>query len=577
MHAPRSTVWAIGLIAASPAVFMPFGMTRFVFPKLVVLAVAIGVGAFAARRGVLPRSVLVLVVGGSVVLVVSALLGDAPTAQLLGRWPRYEGVVVLGLYVGCAWLGARLLHRDADAQRTLFVALSVVATVLFAYSALEAVGVRPMGEADQERTGGLLGNATDLGIVGSVCLAMLLRPALARSVVCAAGAASSLGVVVLSGSRAALLGTLVAIGVVALVAGGRRLRAAALGTGLATVASALAVPQMRDRLTSGQTVEGRALLWRESIDLVGDHWLSGVGPSGYFDRIAQYHGDQWVREVGVANPPDSPHAWWLQAAAVGGVPLLILAVALATVVVVLGVRVVRSAPETDLFVVGALAVTLGYGVEMSTHFTTPGTTPLVAFLVGGLVSRPVSGSAESLDKRVAVATVGGLAAVWSVAGVVAEVHLERGIEAVRTGQTEPAVASFESAIAWRPWDSDTRMLAAASLAEAASRGDTRAFGPVIRWARESVEAVPDNRTSLLAHGVALVAAGDVDAAIVLLDRVIELAPTEPQAYVQRGIARFSADDVVGALDDLDRALELDPDDRRAAEVADRMRAISASE
>ncbi len=570
MTTPRSAVWAISLAAVSVAAITPFGMGRFVFAKLLVLSLAIAAGACASRRGVLPRSIQVLLVLGALVLVVSALLGDAPLAQLVGRWPRYEGFIVLALYVGCAWLGARLLHGDADAQHTLFTALSVVAIAIAVYSGLEALGVQPMGAAEQERTGGLLGNATDLGIAGSLCLVLLVRPALAHSWLCAVGALASLVIVALSGSRAALLGTLVALVILALLSDRRRLRIATLSVAFGAITLAVALPQMRDRLTSGHTVNGRAVLWRESLDMVGDHWLTGVGPSGYFDVIARYHGTTWVREVGVSDPPDSPHAWWLQAMSAGGVPLGLLAIALAAAVLVLGLRAVRAASSDDLFTAGALAMTIAYGIEVSTHFTTAGTTPLAAFVVGGLVARGAP-PREVAARRYAVATLALVAAAWSATAIVAEVQLERGINAVREGDTPGAVDAFEAAIHWRPWDSDTKMLAAASLAEAASDRDIRAFGPTLRWARDSLAAVPDNRTSHLALGVAATAAGDLTTAIRELDETIRIAPTEPQAYVQRGIARYMDRDVVGAFKDLQKALTLDPDNEQAVNVLAQIR------
>ena len=410
-----------------------------------------------------------------------------------------------------------------------------------------------------------MGNATDLGIVGSLCLALLIRPAVARSWLCAAGATAALVVVVLSGSRAALLGTLVALVILALLSDRPRLRTTALGVAFGAIALSLALPQMRERLTSGHTVSGRAILWRESMNMVQDHRLTGVGPSGYFDVIARYLGPSWAQEVGVDAPPDSPHMWLLQAATAGGIPLSLLAVALAATVLVLGLRAVRAAPRDDLFTAGAFAMTIAYGIELSTHFTTAGTTPLAAFVVGGLVARGASSAGEPA-RRYVVTALAVLAALWSAAGVAAEIQLGRGINAVRDGDTPSAVAAFESAIQWRYWDSDTKMLAAATLAEAASNRDIRAIGPTLRWSRESLVAVPNNRTSHLTLGVAATAAGDITSAIRELDEAIRLAPTEPQAYVQRGIARYVNQDVVGAFADLQKALTLDPNNKQAARI-----------
>lgn len=560
----------------STLAFLPGAMNRFTLPKLCIAALAIGIGALAQRRGQLPREVVGLLLAGAAVLVFSAIMGNAPEAALLGRWPRYEGVVTLGIYVGAAWLGARLLRADSAAHRNLELAIAVVATVLFIESVAEALGMHPLGVADAERTGGLLGNATDLGIIAMIAAAMLLRPAIAGRLWWAGvGTVAAIGTVALSGSRAAILGTLVAIGFLALTSTSLGLRRGALVAFGAMVAAVAVIPQARDRLFSGDTVAGRELLWRESLNLIRDHPLTGVGPSGFFDAIPQYHFAAWIRDVGPDSPPDSPHMWILQAAAVGGLPLLLLALILAVVIARSALRAVQDAEATSHFPAGAAAAGLAYATALLTHFTTAGTTPLAAFLIGGLVA--VSATAtEAQWRRVAAVSLAGAGALWAGTSVVAEVDLQDGITAAAHGDSLAADEAFRNAQTWRPWDSDIAMLAATALAENVSNGDQSAIVPTLRWADESLATVPRNRGAGLAKGIALIAKGDLASAQSVLTDVIESAPTEPQAYIQRALARFGSHDPQGALVDLAVAEKMDPKnptpDRIREQILDRIRA-----
>lgn len=560
----------------STLAFLPGAMNRFTLPKLCIAALAIGIGALAQRRGKLPREVIGLLVAGAAVLVFAAVMGNAPEAALLGRWPRYEGVVTLGIYVGAAWLGARLLHTDSAAHRNLEVAIAVVATVLFVESVAEELGMHPLGVAEADRTGGLLGNATDLGLIAMIAAAMLLRPAIVGRLWWAGvGTIAAIGTVALSGSRAAILGTLVAIGCLALTSASIGLRRGALLAFGAMIAAVAVVPTARDRLFSGDTVAGRELLWRESLNLIRDHPLTGVGPSGFFDAIPQYHFAAWIRDVGPANPPDSPHMWILQAAAVGGLPLLLIALSLAVVIAHRALTAVREAEAADHFPAGAAAAGLAYATALLTHFTTAGTTPLAAFLIGGLVAVSAK-QTQTQVHRVAAVSLAAIGAVWAGTAVVAEVDLHDGITAAAAGDPLAADEAFRSAQKWRAWDTDIAMLAATALAANASNGDKSAIMPTLRWADQSLAAVPGNRGAGLAKGVALIAKGDLAGAQSVLSDVIESAPTEPQAYIQRALARFGSGEFQGALIDLAVAEKLDPKDptpdRIRAEILARIRA-----
>ena len=202
-------------------------------------------------------------------------------------------------------------------------------------------------------------------------VAVLLRPALtSRGPIRVAGLGAALLTVTLSGSRAAIAATVIVLLLHAVIARGKVARYAYSGLGLLALFVVL-LPQARDRFLNTGTVTGRSLQWQETLRLGGDHLLTGVGPSRYVDAIGRYQDQAWVRRVGVADPPDSPHSWPLQALASGGVPLLVVAVCLSALIAWLGWRAIRRSPD-DMFVVGAFSATIAYGLALLTAFTIAG-------------------------------------------------------------------------------------------------------------------------------------------------------------------------------------------------------------
>jgi O-antigen ligase len=172
----------------------------------------------------------------------------------------------------------------------------------------------------------------------------------------------------------------------------------------------IALPQTRTRLFetsphSAESVTGHLLLATETARLVASHPLLGVGPSGFVDAIPAEHDQRWDREIGSANPPDSPENWLLQVASSGGIPLLAIALALTTIVIRRALRSVRIAPttQTRAELVGLLGGLAGYAVTLLFHFTSPGTTPLAALFAGALVAAP---GRYAVPPRRAAATVG---------------------------------------------------------------------------------------------------------------------------------------------------------------------------
>lgn len=543
--------------------WIPGGFDRFVLGKVLVAAAGIGCAALATRRGQLPRPVAVVAVAGLVWFTVACLASPTPWASFVGRWPRYEGVPVLLVYAGCLWAGARLLGGRGHAeQKELTTALSTASVLLGLASLLSALGWSIEGDSVEERTGSLLGNATDQGMVAMMLAAALFAPWLTRRTpLLTAGLGAAALTLVLSGSRASLIATLVVL--LATVVLKRRAsiqRSHLLSAGAAAAVLTilvLALPQTRERLTSTHSVEGRLLLWRKSLAIGGDRWWSG-GPSTFVDTFGRHKDVEWVRVVGVDNPPDSPHSWPLQALVAGGVPLLLIALAAAVLVLRTGWLAHRR-DATDPVVLGALAATVGYGIALLPNFTIAGSTCLAAFLAGVLVAREAPAREPVVPPRlVAAAAVAGV--MLSGLGAVAEQAVADGVEAVLDHDVAAAEAAFDRARHLRPWDPDTSMLAAQTLAAPASErvGDT----PVLTetHARRSLARTPDTFHSGLALAVAQHAQGDLAGARATLDALLAWHPNEPLALVERARVRFEETDVAGARADLRLARRLSPGD-----------------
>lgn len=576
-------VAVVVLVLCTVCVFLPGGLFRFSWIKTVFALLACIAAMWVRPVGRLPRLLKVLVLAGAGCFVLATVLSPDPVQALVGRWPRYEGVVVLGAYLGSLWAGARVLPGSTGTHRALVTWAGVAALVLAVPAVLELAGFRPLGGGAGDRPGGLLGNATDEGAVGAMLLALLLPPAVReRRPLEVAGLAAAATTVAASGSRAAYAGAAVAVVIVGAISWrswtGRQRRTVLVVSGAigAALAAALAVPAVGARLLNGSTVEGRWLLWGESLRLAADHLLVGVGPSRFVDVLPAYHDTEWAAQVGTGFPPDAPHLWVLQAATSGGLLVLVPALGCAVVALVLGIRSIAGAgsPAEKAVQASLLGAVVAYGVVLLTAFTTPGTAPLAFFLVGGLVGQrlPVNrpkgprNRASAVDvphaPPVLVRWIAVLAAVAALAqavpAAIAEWPMKAGTELVAQGKIVPADERFSSAAALRPWDADTPMLAAQAFAASASEGNTQAGEQAVRWARRALAQYPDSLESLLALAVGLNATHQEGDARAVLDRAIRAAPHNAELYTQRAIASFQQGDIASSLTDAQRAAELNP-------------------
>jgi hypothetical protein len=143
------------LMAASLLAFQPGGLFRFVWVKLVVVILAVLAGLLSPVGARLPLAVKAMTAACVLWIAVAMLLSDTPLASIAGRWPRYEGLPTLAVYMAVFAIGAKVLGGSAGTPRRALLSLSlaVAGIALFVIAALEGAGLRPLGGAEDVRPG----------------------------------------------------------------------------------------------------------------------------------------------------------------------------------------------------------------------------------------------------------------------------------------------------------------------------------------------------------------------------------------------------------------------------------------
>jgi len=538
----RAAAVAVVLLAGLlPLSTSPFVTDTTMASWSLTAAVGVGVAMLAPARDSPPRRLWLACAAGIGVFVAAALVGSTAALSLLGRYPRYEGVITVVGYALALAAGARILGPNSDHRHLFARALSVSSVVTAVVAAGQAVFL------PDQRVVGLLGNSSVLGGWAAVTFCLLGWWYLERrDWLILGGAVASALTLVLAASRAAWLGVAVALVASLLVRRAVSIRppwglpVGALGVlGIA----ALLLPGSQARATGSApfadaTVSGRLLLWQDTWPMLWSHPVLGVGPSVFVDAIAGFHTPAWAAMVGPYAPPDSPHNTVLQfLAATGFVGL----VAAGLVAVVLVGAVSRSRPW-DGWQAGAIAAGFALGCSGLFSFTDPATATLGLVVLGGAVARPLPSSAPARSAwpgRTAIAVWLAAAVALPSSALLAEARYS-GVLAQRTASASALVAVADT----RPWDPDLAIRIGATFADLAGRGAAPPQ-PAIPLVQRACAQLPRSVECRLTLGDLQTLAGDAAGAIRTLAVARQLDPTNVDVLLKLGIAQAEN----GAVDD----------------------------
>ncbi|WP_299087386.1 O-antigen ligase family protein [uncultured Microbacterium sp.] len=582
--APLTRV-AIAFAALCAFALDPFGMDRWVFAKELILVAAALVGVFVAPVGRTPRWLVGWLAGSFLILLVGAFFADAPWAQLWGRWPRYEGFVSLGAYALALAVGARLLGGTASAKETVRRGdyfHVVLAAGLFATAALaagEVAGLR-LFSSDLDRPGSLLGNASDMGVVGVIGLSLFLVRSLSRSdrrilAWNTVGGGSAIALITLSQSRGALVGAGVALAGAAIVlilsreSRRRHWVALAITTASMTALGAVAmVARLRD---SGDVAAGSAMnrlpLWESALGVVATNPWTGAGASGFADAVTAFHDDAWFATTGVGRWIESPHSLPLQVLAAGGAPAGIVLVVLA----VLAVRHILRHGLRGPFGASGLVAAAAATAALMFHFTSPGTVLLLSVILGASFAT-TEGSARTRRSEI---TKGVALAMWAIvliAAMSADHALRDGFAALERSDVVAAQSAFNTVAALRPWDQDVPLMIAERAAHEIERAGTAEIMPTAQqWGDHAVAALPSSARALKASAVVAQYSGDIESGIQMLEHAAQLSPADPEVFHRLGGLKYLIGRHADAVNDLERAAELAPHNVDIATTLDYVR------
>jgi tetratricopeptide (TPR) repeat protein len=565
---------AIIFIAISPLAIIPGAENRFVFGKLLVVAIGAGLALIVPGKGQLPRWVWLPLGVATAVVALSALLAASPASAWWGRGEVYQGAPFLALCILVAVAGARHLGPGApvEERQLVITAMAVVAILVGALALLEAFGLRPLS-SDASRPGSFLGNASDEGLFGVLYGGILLIAAMAeRKPIVIAGAAAAGATVVMSASRGAWIGMAAAIVVAAILAGGRA-RLIALGAAALAAVEILVDPATRQRLLggsdlAGQTVSGRLLLWQESIRLWLHHPVLGVGPSQFENAIVSERDFRWQHQIGPQNPPATPHDLVLQLLLVGG-PILLGAVGF------LLWRLYRAARVEPDWGTGVIVAFSGYLVALLFTFPTPSTVLPALALAGSAIA--VKASTTTAPRRQfvewAAVAVAGVLALGFLFASYSEIKIRQADQALADHAYAQAQSDFTTAYDLRWWDAD---LASQVLHDFVNAG---AGGAQYAWVWDSrVGDVADDIQVIQARAGLRLNAGQPEAAARLLEEALKRDRYNPQLLIMRGVAFGMTGKFQAARADFERATQVAPSNKAAwADLARVYGALGMSE
>jgi len=595
--------WAAAvLVVATAAAVDPAGFRPFTTLRWTVVGVVVAVATAAAAVGRrMPRSARPLVgvwatlLGWTAVATVVAL---DPLVAVVGHPRRHLGLVGW-LVGGLAFVaGARLTPEERRVH--LARAVVVAAAITGAAAIAERLGGDPMGvRFGNGRTGGLLGQPVYLG-----ALAVLLAPAAFgvaaepafdrwwRRAAAIAGAGCAIAVV-LSGTRGAWLGALVASALVArvLLRWGEAHRMAAAGVlvlvvGLAAGASVGSrTATLFDPAINGGL--GRTDEWRLAAGVVADHPVTGVGPEGYRIAVLDHIDDRYALRHGRDEVVDRAHNAVLDVATTAGVPAAALYVLLLALVLRRCGQVLRAPTDrSDRFVAGTALGLVAWVVQLQVSFPVAEIDPVAWLLAGSLFAAAAGAGAAATTQRALVE--------WSVRGSAALLALVLGITGVlalaadrdlhRAERALPdtpaaAVQAADRATARRPDDVDAwyvaaRVASAGPSLLAVDAGLDRVEDGLDRSPRDP--ALRDLREELLVErALRSGLAEDLRAARRAAEERVAADPAGGVHHRRLGLVLAAQGHPAEAATAFRRALHLDPDDAVARNALDSLDSLQA--
>jgi len=489
-------------LAIAPGCFFYFDVT----PKIVLLLVGTAVAAiwwtaaggasgfYRASRAA--RWFLLALCGMALSLVVSTLVSINPALSLGGSNWRYWGLPTQLAALGFAYMVSACCAGRPGRLRVLLRAIAASGLIVAGYGIAQYFGWDPLLDARGYHVGegiwtivrppATLGHADYSAnwllfvVFAGAALALSEQQAPWRWVAWAAVAAGTVAIV-LSGTRAAMLGLLA--GAVLLVLSGagsqaardsqsrpytstrawwgRRFRLPYLALSLAVVAAAAlfyispAGAKLRARVhwAREEPVGGaRLLLWRDSLRMAAARWPAGYGPETFIATFARHQSADLAR----AYPDfyhESPHNIFLDVLVAQGVagPLLLLTLGTSGLAAIMSLRRARRYPAAGALAAGLAGMTISQQFACFTMPTALAYYVTIAMLVSLSVGSalPPSPAGRRWPRMAAAVACAAVLVVFAVRLTMAETALATVRRDLDSGLFGDAANRFAEYERWR--------------------------------------------------------------------------------------------------------------------------------
>ncbi|MGA7239883.1 MAG: O-antigen ligase family protein, partial [Bryobacteraceae bacterium] len=451
----------LGLIALiiAPGYFFYFDVT----PKVVVLLLGTAVLLLWPRLAV-PRVFSVLILLNLASLTVSTVVSTRPGLSLIGTSWREFGLVPQAAALLFAWTVAAVPGN----ARLLLRGVAVAGIAAGAYGIAQYFGWDPLLPASAYHIGeGIWTIVRPPGTMGYVSyfatwliMAAFLGVALAQGEShrvwrCLAWASAAICVfaMLLTGTRAAMLGLAAGAAVWLCLRGARldrrmarRIAAAAVLTALAGAAFYFSPAGWNLRSRSRWFAEdssggGRLLLWRDTLRMPAARPLAGFGPETFTAQFAHFESAQ-LASLRPDFEWESAHNMFLDVLAAQGVPGLIVLAALCGAALWAGFRKPRETMTAGL----TAALAAGMVSQQFSAMTIP--TAVTIYVICGLLLRDAGRRAEARRQgkspgptRVAVCIV---LLAFAIRLAASDHSLAQAQNRLKAGDSGGAAASYAS-------------------------------------------------------------------------------------------------------------------------------------
>lgn len=290
----------------------------------------------------------------------------------------------------------------------------------------------------------------------------------------------------------------------------------------------------------GKAASGRLKSWSNSLVLIREHLLLGVGLNNYGIFYPAYcHA---VKPT--CRPPgkDLTHAHneYIQIAAELGIPGLILFLSLIFAMLWQPFRLIRKAPDAQTRVIsmGILAGVVGLGVESFFSFPLRLQVPLLFLalymaIVGTLDCQNDSAKKSVSVKKIAAKSLAGiflvlLAAVFlaNISRIKSDYHYYKANQFVMSQQWEPAMKQSRLSQKYDLFHFDNRMLLGRVYLEA------RQIDKALAQFSRLNEQYPYHLNTMINFGISLMADGQIKTALDLFHKAETINPSYPETETQ---------------------------------------------